>query len=183
MTIPVYPWQELGVWAEPDPCTIHLHWVFYSLLKFRNARHPQQTVEIGIGRGYGTYLFGMFAKEEGGHHAAIDVASAPIQRAVKIRDKFDLPVEVIQADSKEVDWTGKPIDLIFIDGNHTYDGVIGDIDNFVHLVRRNGLVFFHDYHNQRWEVKRAVDERFDQQKHEMLELPYTSIGCAVWRVK
>jgi predicted O-methyltransferase YrrM len=38
----------------------------------------------------------------------------------------------------------RPIDLLFIDGDHTYDGVRSDYSMYSPLVRRGGLIAFHD---------------------------------------
>jgi predicted O-methyltransferase YrrM len=37
-----------------------------------------------------------------------------------------------------------PIDLLFIDGDHTYEGVRRDYEMYAPLVRRGGVVAFHD---------------------------------------
>jgi predicted O-methyltransferase YrrM len=39
---------------------------------------------------------------------------------------------------------GEPADLLFIDGDHSYDGVKVDFELYSPLVRRGGLVAFHD---------------------------------------
>lgn len=39
---------------------------------------------------------------------------------------------------------GRELDLLFIDGDHSYAGVKGDFDMYSPLVRRGGLVAFHD---------------------------------------
>jgi len=39
---------------------------------------------------------------------------------------------------------GKPLDLLFIDGDHTYEGVKADFVNYSPLVRKGGLIVFHD---------------------------------------
>ena len=61
----------------------------------------------------------------------------------------------IRGDSKTLNWE-LPIDVLFIDGAHTYEGVRGDIENMVPHVVPGGVVIFHDYHMEG--VKRAVDE-------------------------
>ena len=38
----------------------------------------------------------------------------------------------------------EPIDFLFIDGDHTYDGVRADFEAYTPLVRRGGLIAFHD---------------------------------------
>lgn len=38
-----------------------------------------------------------------------------------------------------------PFDAIFIDGDHSYEGVKADYNNYVPMVRSGGLVAFHDH--------------------------------------
>ena len=66
--------------------------------------------------------------------------------------------ELIKGDSIEIAKTWKrPIDLLFIDGNHTYEGVRDDIASWLPFVRDGGVVIFHDYGS--WAgVTEAVDE-------------------------
>ncbi len=62
--------------------------------------------------------------------------------------------------------TEKPrvIDLLFIDGDHTYQGVVQDIEDWTPRVKPGGIVAFHDCahgnepHALHLEVARAVDE-------------------------
>lgn len=57
--------------------------------------------------------------------------------------------------------------LIFIDGDHTYDQVIADFENYLDLLAPGGILAFHDYccadhHGQPEQepgVRRAVDEK------------------------
>jgi predicted O-methyltransferase YrrM len=42
------------------------------------------------------------------------------------------------------DLNGDKIDLLFIDGDHTYEGVKADFDMYSPLVRNGGLIAFHD---------------------------------------
>ncbi len=39
---------------------------------------------------------------------------------------------------------GRKLDLLFIDGDHSYDGVKADFQNYRDLVRDGGLIVFHD---------------------------------------
>jgi cephalosporin hydroxylase len=40
--------------------------------------------------------------------------------------------------------SGRPLDVLFIDGDHTYDGVKADYQMYRSLVRKGGLIAFHD---------------------------------------
>ncbi len=50
-------------------------------------------------------------------------------------------------------------DLLLIDGDHSYDGVRQDFENYAPLVRKGGIILFDDYAVSEWpEIKRYVDE-------------------------
>jgi predicted O-methyltransferase YrrM len=66
-------------------------------------------------------------------------------------------------DSKSVDWTEGPVDLVFIDGDHSYEGCRGDIKAWLPRIKRGGLLALHDYHKPPDDkphpgVDQAVDE-------------------------
>jgi predicted O-methyltransferase YrrM len=52
-----------------------------------------------------------------------------------------------------------PFDVAFIDGDHSYAGVLADIDLALKIVPPGGWIFYHDYRNGTVEVTRALDER------------------------
>jgi predicted O-methyltransferase YrrM len=54
---------------------------------------------------------------------------------------------------------GKDIDILFIDGDHSYDGVIADFNKYRGLLRGGAFVVFDDYNDKKYcpEVKPAVD--------------------------
>lgn len=53
------------------------------------------------------------------------------------------------------------LDLVMIDGDHTYEGCYADIDAYLPLVRPGGVLAGHDYHPVHFPgVVQAVDERW-----------------------
>jgi predicted O-methyltransferase YrrM len=54
----------------------------------------------------------------------------------------------------------KKIDLIFIDGDHWYNSVITDINSWLPFMKKGGVMLFHDYEANTFEVKKAVNDRF-----------------------
>lgn len=42
-------------------------------------------------------------------------------------------------------WKGDKIDLLLVDGDHSYEGVVRDLNAWLPHVRDGGLVFLHDY--------------------------------------
>lgn len=56
-------------------------------------------------------------------------------------------------------WIKKDIDLLFIDGGHSYEDVKIDCEKYLPKLRVGGFVAFHDYNNESFPgVKQAVDE-------------------------
>lgn len=56
-------------------------------------------------------------------------------------------------------WEKGNIDLLIIDADHTYEGVVKDINAWIPHLVINGFVAFHDYDSKEWvAVKTAVDE-------------------------
>ena len=52
-------------------------------------------------------------------------------------------------------------DLIHIDGDHTYEGVMAD-ETHAQQIKPGGIVMWHDYGNKKWPgVKKAVDEQLN----------------------
>lgn len=50
----------------------------------------------------------------------------------------------------------KEMDILFIDGDHTYDGVKNDFERYNKYVKKNGYVIFDDYHHPI--IQKYVDE-------------------------
>jgi predicted O-methyltransferase YrrM len=53
----------------------------------------------------------------------------------------------ICGDSKQVgrEWKRGPVDMVFIDGDHSYEGCAGDIVNWLPHVKAGGILALHDY--------------------------------------
>lgn len=69
------------------------------------------------------------------------------------------------------------LDLVFIDGNHSYASVTTDLSLWTPKVRKGGVIAGHDYHKETWPgVVKAVDEFF---KNDTVVLGHDSI----WMVR
>jgi N-acetylglutamate synthase-like GNAT family acetyltransferase/cephalosporin hydroxylase len=53
---------------------------------------------------------------------------------------------------------GKEIDLLYIDGDHSYNGVIYDFESYFNLVKKGGLIVFDDYLPQYNEPFKAIND-------------------------
>ena len=56
-----------------------------------------------------------------------------------------------------------PVDLIFIDGDHSYEAVQQDYNNFLPFLNKSGVVILHDYRKEEG-VTMFVDDGLDTKK-------------------
>ncbi len=82
----------------------------------------------------------------------------------------------IEGDSQDqaVKW-GEPIDLLFIDGDHNYLGVVKDLLSWLPHVKHGGRVMLHDYANNEPGVMRAIHDFVHLHKAYELEPAHGSI--------
>lgn len=66
-------------------------------------------------------------------------------------------------------WDETPIDLLFIDGIHNYDGVTNDIKGLGKYVRKGGYILAHDYGIYNG-IREAMDEAVKNEVIELVEL-------------
>jgi predicted O-methyltransferase YrrM len=73
---------------------------------------------------------------------------------------FTAKIEQLWSDSAEFDETpyaGK-IDLAFVDGSHSYDYVKNDTEKVLRMMTPNGVVLWHDYYPQYFDVAKYLEE-------------------------
>jgi predicted O-methyltransferase YrrM len=121
-----------------------------ALVRLVAQRRPRFVLEIGTSRGGTTYLWA------GAAHRKALIASVDITRLsdAKLLRAFARPgqrVEPIIGDSKGPDTIGRirrlfpeGVDFLFIDGDHSYEGVRSDYETYEPMVRPGGLVACHD---------------------------------------
>jgi predicted O-methyltransferase YrrM len=151
--------------------------VMYELML---ERPPQTVVEIGSYLGRSTVFFALALKElnPGGRVVAIDPHTGDRQQLEGLSTDrlatFDLFREHCRAAGVEklVDprvahslevaagWSGE-VDLLYVDGWHSYDAVIADGEAWLPHLSRNGVVIFDDYAAYD-DVRRAIDHLADQ---------------------
>ena len=160
--------------------------VLYGLVR---SMRPDVCVEIGSSRGKSACYIAMALKENRrgrlyaiDPHRPNDWAESPYGKDLDTAESFRTNISklglseqviMIRSTSEEAarDWQ-RPIDLIFIDGDHSYTGVKRDWELFAPHVRPFGIVVFHDtmwelppwreYFRADMGVPRLVDELREQ---------------------
>ena len=65
----------------------------------------------------------------------------------------------LTGDSKTIAYDGPMLDYLFVDGDHSADGLRGDLAAWLPRVKVGGLVLIHDYERDVWPaVARVTDE-------------------------
>jgi predicted O-methyltransferase YrrM len=62
------------------------------------------------------------------------------------------------SDDAVINFRGRGVDLVYIDGIHTYEQVKKDIQNYLPHIKIGGFISGHDYHPHWSGVVKAVDE-------------------------
>jgi len=133
-----------------------------SFLKLLEAEPPRVVLEIGTGRGGTLFLLAYVAREDA-LLVSIDAPGGAYTfggrpeykrraRLYRALGRTRQEIAYIAGDShrdetraRVVDGLrGEPVDLLFIDGDHTREGVELDFRMYSPLVRSGGLVAFHD---------------------------------------
>jgi len=147
-------YKSWGYFNHMLPCQNHneLSRFYLKLLDFR----PKNLLEIGTAAGGTLYLWGQAATDDA-KMVSLDLDTGGGYRKCRAdlytsfaRDKQQ--IHLIRDDSHSQTaldrvkslFADEPIDFLFIDGDHTYEGVKMDFDMYSPLVRPGGIVAFHD---------------------------------------
>ncbi len=132
--------------------------LLYSIVKYFRAGADINIFEIGVRRGISTraLLEGLRDRLEvsdtskgNGKLYSVDIT----EREHVIKDKeLKKKWEFIYADSTKLKWS-KEIDILFIDGNHSYKYCKADYERYEPFVRKGGLILLHDLTHPRYGVK------------------------------
>jgi predicted O-methyltransferase YrrM len=130
-----------------------------TFLKLVEQSNPRTIVEIGSAGGASSFLLAS-AMAEDGRLLCVDLPSGPFggvapegrARLWRSFARTGQRVELLEADSHDQATlarvrtllAGRRVDVLFIDGDHTYAGVKQDHEMYSPLVREGGIVAFHD---------------------------------------
>lgn len=117
-------------------------------------------LEIGVSRGRSTRAFNQGLKERReAQYGTGDLWGVDIEDCDAVRRKFVEPAawNFLQGDSRTVPWE-KTIDVLFIDGDHSYEMAKADFTRFEPFVRPGGLIYMHDVLIEHFGVKDFWEE-------------------------
>ena len=149
------------------------------LLEFVEKQRPKIVLEIGTAIGGNLFLLCQTASEDacmisidlpGGRYGeGYPLWRVPLYKMFPFKNQR---LHLIRADSHQVStlWKvkhilgGMKIDLLFIDGDHTYEGVKQDFEMYHPLVKSSGLIAFHDIAPHQKQYECGVDRFWNEIK-------------------
>jgi predicted O-methyltransferase YrrM len=155
------------------------------LLRLVEELQPRAVLEIGTLHG-GSLLLWARAAAADATLVSVDLppwegddpAECAKRRAIAQVGSPAQRVHVVRGDSHDVAsrqraraaLNGRAVDFLFLDGDHSYDGVAADFSAYVEFVRPGGMVALHDIHphSRGWggEVPRFWKEIRDRYRHD-----------------
>ena len=103
-------------------------------------------VEIGTAQGGSAYIFASATQGREVEIHSYDIA--PSEEAKENLRGFDVHVHALSSVEGAERWTatcGNPVDLLFIDGSHTFLDVFKDFQSWLPYLRPGGYILFHDF--------------------------------------
>jgi len=138
---------------------LQIHQEILTLLTLLDKIKPRFILEIGTQNGGSLFLLSQIASPDAAI-ISIDLSNGPFGGGYhksrislyKSFAKFKQKIHLMRDDSHQSETlkkvktilAGNQLDFLFIDGDHTYDGVKKDFEMYGPLVKNDGLIAFHD---------------------------------------
>ncbi len=161
-----------GQWMQQHPDE------FWDLLTDLNLIEPKVIVEIGVNHGGSTVFWDHLVGPDG-VTIAIDILQGEIMSMFRPEFCDYTPVSdlhLVDGDShkqetltkvKEI-LDGRPVDFLFIDGDHSYEGCKSDYEMYGPLVREGGIIGLDDVsqpYQPYWDEITEPKKMFDLKHH------------------
>lgn len=135
-------------WKGADVLHVRQHiedidWMREAISK-KLGTSPQRAVEIGLLQGGSHVLWRSIFNQVTTIEMDKNVASRFSEHATDGSNVIVGQSQDLATYKSVVECLGGPVDFLFIDGDHTYEGVAGDFLLYSRLVRPGGMIGFHD---------------------------------------
>lgn len=106
-----------------------------------------RALEVGRFSGGSAVLLGTALNAVGGRLISVDINDSEDKAIKGFLDRYGLNkvVDLVAADSRVYKVQPESLDLVFIDGDHRYEGVKADFYNLRNALKVGGHLLFHDY--------------------------------------
>lgn len=156
------------------------------LAELVNDEEPETIMEIGTLWGGTFYIWSQYI-DSANHLISLDLPGGPVKRT---RDRMlkefnsSKEIDIIRGNShseetlEQVKDKVEKVDFLFIDGDHTYEGVKEDFEMYKQLVSEEGIIAFHDivpHAESKKEYENAKNFGENESKH-------VAVGDSDWGV-
>lgn len=148
--------------------------ILYSIARdFPNVKR-RTVLEIGVRKGTSTlaWLCGLKdSKIPDVHLFSIDLQDCSWVCPPELKDMWTF----IKGDSRTISWD-KEIDILLIDGGHSYKTCLSDYERFEPFVRDGGIILMHDVS---WQRKSPIKVFWDEVYYPKTILPLSPSGLGI----
>jgi len=143
-----YGFRAVGVRISP----VQVPWEIKKLLEIVSEAEPRTILEIGTANGGTLFLFTQVATPRA-IITSLDLGNPSWKSIIYKRfKKHGQKLHIVLSDSHNEQTLNKvktilkseKLDFLFIDGDHSYEGVKRDFEMYAPLVKEGGIVAFHD---------------------------------------
>jgi predicted O-methyltransferase YrrM len=185
------------VYPTPNLILFQKRKEFKAFCKIIRQNRPEIVIEIGTARGGTLFLLSRISLN---YSTIISIDLPTSTFAEKINSRQDIffksfalsnqTVEIIKGNSHHRETLnkvktilqGRQVDLLFIDGDHTYEGVKKDFQMYSPLVKDDGIIAFHDIvevSDENVEVNRFWNEIKENFYHKEIVEDWNQGNCGI----
>ena len=113
------------------------------LLRFHDiavGMNAHKVLEIGVRSGESTRAFLTAMLQTGGHLVSVDIEPTTYKPPEEALGHWTF----VQGDSATVPIPHDSYDIVFIDGDHSFEATIKDLERVTSLLKQHGAIFLHD---------------------------------------
>lgn len=163
--------------AEPV-CDMRAHLPYLQKIACGNI------LEIGVRGGASTSAFLLGLEEHGGHLWSVDIDPSCGSKFAHHPQWTFIHGNSLKWDrvKQQISPRGLPVDILFIDGDHSLGGVLADLENYWEWLRPGGTILMHDVNEPMLPEVRMAMNQFLAGKDWKHEIRAESHGLAVIEV-
>lgn len=186
---------SMDMLGSDDPLFVRIHHNFHHIVLYVKDFIMKEDCKsyLEIGTHYGHSLCNMLQSEHESKYMSIDLfkpfGECKIKDMYKLANdnaekynKHDYNCNIVKGNSLATStieqvkvYFPDGIDLLFIDGDHSYKGIMGDFNNYFPLVNSGGYIIFDDYlpyiiGNYERNAPKAIDDIIKQNKDNIVDI-------------
>jgi len=124
-------------------------------LLYKYCKKKSNGFLLEIGRKHGGSTAIMAASLSSGRLCSVDIVLH--DRVANNIEEYVDRIDLITADTKKMKWS-RPVDLLFVDGDHSYSGVKNDVKLFCPWVNFGGFLVMHDVVGKKSILQPIIDK-------------------------